>query len=59
MDRIENEQIAELTEALVGAVRPTAKEIRDAMELAYRAGKIDGGVELANRLIADEAGAES
>jgi hypothetical protein len=54
-ERIENEHVAELAESLAAAARPTPAEIRHAMFLAYKLGKCDGGIELADRLLADEA----
>lgn len=55
MERIENKEIAELAETLAGARAPTAAEIRHCMALAYKAGKCDGAIELAEKLMADEA----
>jgi len=48
---IENKQIAELAEALA-AIVPTAESIRNAIALAYRAGRNDGAIEACNNMLA-------
>lgn len=48
---IENPQISELTIALADAKRRTRDDIVTAMELAYKAGRLDGTIELANKML--------
>jgi hypothetical protein len=56
--KIENVQISELAIALADAPRKSRDSIIQAMELAYKSGRIDGSIELANKMLAAKPGAE-
>lgn len=44
-----NPQIVELTDALVNTPRKSESDIRTAMDLAYRQGKLDGAIEVLDK----------
>lgn len=50
-DQSNAERIKRLTDALIFNGLPTAEEVREAMDLAYRAGKIDGAIECTDRML--------
>lgn len=57
VSRIENRQIAELADALATAAAPTAEEIHNAMELAYKMGRVDGSLASCKRVLNESSAA--
>lgn len=56
MNEIENAGIQALTDALIERDRrPTPAQVQSAMELAYQAGKIDGALETATKILAGKS----
>lgn len=49
--QIENPQIAELADLLAKSPAPTAQEIRHAMELAYKMGRVDGSLASCEKML--------